>query len=478
MHSLSELTGTITAANVADIVIIACVVYFVASWLQGTGGFQILGTLAVLGMAYFGAVRLGLILTATLFQYLWAAIIFVVVIVFQPEIREMLERASPMHYLSGKKSPQVRPELIDEIVRAVADLAVTSTGALIVFQRNKRLDRVLTRGRYLDCAISAEALTMIFQKNSPLHDGAVLIAQNRIVAASCILPVSKTESIDLHYGTRHRAALGLTETSDAVCIVVSEERGEVSLVEGNQITGYKRKVDFREALGRVLARFQPNETDKLKVSKLLLSNWRLKVSSCAASVILWFLVVGPRGSELGVTVPLQYTNLPPDLEITGQWMDKIDVRLRGSEQALLNLKPGAVRAVVDISGVVPGVNFFRITSKNLQVPPGTAISEIRPTDLTLAIEEASTKKLSVVPTLVGTLPENVRVMVTPAEVQVKATQQELRKITSITTDRVDIADLKTKGKITVPVAIKPEGLVIDSIDPLYVTVSLEEPEKG
>lgn len=477
MQLLMEHIGTVTAANVVDVAIMTCLVYFVASWLRGTRAFQILGTLAVLGIFYFTAVRLGLILTSILFQYLWAAIILVVVIVFQPEIREMLDRASPIRYLSGRRASQVRPEIIDEVVRAVADLATASTGALVVFQRTERLDRILTRGLDLDCAISAEALAMIFQKNSPLHDGAVLIAGDRIVAASCILPVSKTESIELHYGTRHRAALGLTERTDALCVVVSEERGEVSLVEGKQITSYKRKADFREALARGLALGKTDDVVVKSVFGLFFSNWKLKVLSVLTAMVLWFVVVGPRGSELGMTVPIQYTNLPPDMEIIGQWMDKVDVRLKGSEQALVNLKPGSVRAVLDLTGVVTGINYFRITSKNLQVPPGTAISEIRPTDLTLNIEEASTKKLSVVPTLVGALPENVRVNVTPAEVQVKAVQGDLKKITSVTTERVNISDLKTKGKVLVPVVVKPEGLSIDSIEPLYVTVSLEEPEK-
>ena len=252
MQALKELIYSISAANILDITIIGCLIYFVLAWLQGTRAFQILTTLLGIGLFYLAASATGLILTSILFQYLWAAIIVVLVIVFQPEIREMLDRASPIRYLSGRQPEDVKPDIIDEIVRAVADLARVKIGGLIVFQRLDRLDNLMLKGKLLDSLVSAEALVMIFQKTSPLHDGAILISRDRIKAASCVLPLSQNEDLGPHYGMRHRAALGLTEKSDAVCVVVSEERGEVSLVEGKEITSYKKKGEFRQALERWL----------------------------------------------------------------------------------------------------------------------------------------------------------------------------------------------------------------------------------
>lgn len=474
MQALKELIYSISAANILDITIIGCLIYFVLAWLHGTRAFQILATLLGIGLFYLAASASGLILTSVLFQYLWAAIIVVLVIVFQPEIREMLDRASPIRYLSGRQPEDVKPDMIDEIVRAVAELARLKIGGLIVFQRLDRLDNLMLKGKLLDSLVSSEALVMIFQKTSPLHDGAVLISRDRIKAASCVLPLSQNEDLGSHYGMRHRAALGLTEKSDAVCVVVSEERGEVSLVEGKELTNYKKKGEFRQALEHSLVPGRiPQAGATIDPMSLVTSNWGLKILSLATAVFLWFVVVGPQRTEVGMSVPIQYTNLPPTMELTGKWMDRIDVMIKGSGGGLANLTPGSVRAVVDLSTVLPGLNYYRITNKNLLVPPGIAISQIRPSDLHLNIEAASMKDIGVVPTLAGALPENSKVIVTPAEVRIRAAQGDLKKVTSVTTEPVNVAELTSKGKITIPVLVKPDGLRIDSIEPVQVTVALE-----
>ncbi|MBI4962679.1 MAG: TIGR00159 family protein [Desulfomonile tiedjei] len=475
MQTLEELLQSISAANMVDIAIMACLIYFILSWFRGTRAFQILVTLLAIGVFYFVASALGLILTSVLFQYLWAAIIVVLVIVFQPEIREMLDRVSPVRYLSGRQSNDVGPGMLDETVRAVAELARLRIGALIVLQRMDILDILILKGKTLDTVMSAEALVMIFQKTSPLHDGAVLISKERIHAASCILPLSTDEALSSRYGTRHRAALGLTERSDALCIVVSEERGEVSLVEDKEITVYKKKGEFRQALERGLVRGVAAETGGPRPNALTLlkSNWPLKLAAAGCAMVLWFVIVGPQRSEVGMSIPIQYTNLPPSMEITGKWMDRIDVRIRGSESGLANLKPGSVRAVVDLSGVIPGLNYFRITSKNLLVPPGITTSQIRPSDLHLNIEAASVRKISVVPTIVGAIPDKTKVAVLPSEVTIRAVQGDLKKVVSVTTEPISVAELSAKRRVMTLVQVKPDGLKIDSIEPMQVAVTME-----
>ncbi len=474
MQFLKDLIDSISLANLVDIGIIACLLYFVLTWIQATRAFQILASMIAIGLFYFVASKLGLILTSLLFQYLWAAIIIVLVILFQPEIRDILDRASPIRYLSGRRPNDMNPDLIEEMVKAVSELARLRIGALIVFRRMDRLDNLILKGKLLDSLLSAETLVMIFQKHSPIHDGAVLIYNERIKAAGCILPLSRDEALSVHYGTRHRAALGLTERTDAFCVVVSEERGEVSLVEEKIIHTYKKKGDFREALEGALARGKTiREVGGPGLLTFLKSNWLLKILAMATAVLLWFVIIGPQRSEVGMSVPIQYTSLPAGMEITGTWMDRIDVRVRGSESGLASLKPGSIRAVVDLSTVVTGLNFFRITEKNLLVPPGTTISQIRPSDLHLKIEAASVKKIQVVPTIVGTIPENSKISVTPSEVRIRASQTELKKVKSVTTDPVKISDLGSRREVSVPVLVKPDGLDIDSIEPLQVSVGIE-----
>lgn len=477
MQLVRDVFYSISISNIVDMAIIACLIYFVLAWFKGRRSLQILATLVGMSLFYLAASRLGLVLTSVLFQYLWAAIIIVLVIVFQPEIREMLDRASPIRYLSGHATESIRPDVVDETVRAVAELSRLRIGALIVFQRLDRLDNLLLKGKPLDSLVSAEALLMIFQKTSPLHDGAVLISGNRIRAASCILPLSTDETISSRYGTRHRAALGIAERSDAVCAVVSEERGEVSLVHGKEIVSHRTKSEFRAALeGEMVSGIGRQERSSGRVLNLFTSNWRLKLLALALSVFLWFVVVGPQSSEIGISVPIQYTNLPSGMEIKGTWMDRVDVRVRGSEASLASLKPGSVRAVIDLAGTVPGLNFFRISRHELQLPPGVTMAQIRPSDLHLSIETATVQPMVVSPSIKGAMPEKLRLSVIPKEVKIRGFRQDLELVKSAVTDPIEISELIKKGKLNVPVSVQPEGIRIEGIDPPQVTVAIEGAE--
>lgn len=475
MQNLREIFESLTAVNFIDIGLIALLVYFFVVWFKGPRSLQIIGSIFGIGVFYFIAIKLGLILTSSLFQYLWTAIIVVMVIVFQPEIRQMLDRASPLRRLISGKGHEVNKSLLEEVVDAVVELAREKTGALIVFQRDDALDNLILKGKDLDGIVTSELIESLFQKNSPLHDGAILLHKRRIAAAGCILPLSRDEDLSRRYGTRHRAAIGITERSDAVSIVVSEERGDVSLVCAGKINTFKKRTEFISALEKLLGDGQLKEESESSSSlkELILSNWRLKLLSLITSVFLWLVIVGPQKSELGISVPIQYTKLPLAVEIIGQWMDRLDVRVRGSASSLDSLSPGSVRAVVDLGRVLPGLNFFRITSDKIQVPPGITIAQIRPSDLQLNIETALIRQLKVVPTIVGVLPEKSKLIVQPAEVKIRAGHGDLKKLTSVTTDPVGIGELLAKESVKAPVVVKPEGLRIDSIDPIQVTVKLE-----
>ncbi|MFC1836494.1 diadenylate cyclase CdaA, partial [Thermodesulfobacteriota bacterium] len=343
MQFFRDLIYSIRATSIVDILIMACIIYFVLAWLKKTRAVRILVTLLGIGLLYVAASYLGLVLTSVLFQYLWATIIIVLVIVFQPEIREMLERASPIRYLSGGLGSVVEPSTIDEVVKAVSELARNRTGALMVFRRLDRLGNLVLKGSVLDCLVTSETLITIFQKGTPLHDGAVLVSNDRVEAAACILPLSTDENLSSRYGTRHRAALGLTERCDALCVVVSEERGEVSLVQGNKISNFKKKQDFRQSLERGL--IHGSIQDKAvspRVIEMFTANWGLKILSIVTAIMIWFVFVGPQKSELGINVPIQYTGLPAGMEIKAKWMDRLDVRIRGSEPGLARVNEGSV----------------------------------------------------------------------------------------------------------------------------------------
>ncbi|MDY6821756.1 MAG: diadenylate cyclase CdaA, partial [Deferribacterota bacterium] len=173
--------------------------------------------------------------TSWLLDSFTSYLFLILIIVFQPEFRRVLAALGEPRIRGNNKSTEMASYL-DEIIKAVIVLANRQIGALIVIERNNKLDEYIQAGTKLDAVVSRDILISIFIPYSPLHDGAVIVSNNKILYAASILPLTKIENLDRRFGTRHRAAIGITEETDAVCIVVSEERGSISISRGGKIT--------------------------------------------------------------------------------------------------------------------------------------------------------------------------------------------------------------------------------------------------
>ena len=164
--------------------------------------------------------------------------VFAVVVIFQPELRRLLEQLGKGN-LSRMLIPDTDPDVVESMivatVSACADMSRTKTGALIVFERKERLGEIIATGTRVDAAPSAELIKNIFFKNSPLHDGAMIVRAGRVCAAGCVLPLSGNQGLSRDLGTRHRAAVGMSETADSVLVVVSEETGAISVAIGGML---------------------------------------------------------------------------------------------------------------------------------------------------------------------------------------------------------------------------------------------------
>jgi diadenylate cyclase len=228
--------------SLADIVLVFLVVYGVLKLLRGTRAAPMAAGLGVFGFLYWLAVNQKL---ATLEFVLRGALLYVgfaIIVLFQTEIRQALISFGNQFRMpfSRRQRGQFGESIYDEIVLAATTLASTKTGALVVIERNVGLKGIVDAGVGLDAELSYDLIVSIFNPASPLHDGAIIVRGNRIAAASCFLPLSLNPLLSKNLGTRHRAALGITEDSDAVAIVVSEETGLVSFVRGGRI---KRALD-------------------------------------------------------------------------------------------------------------------------------------------------------------------------------------------------------------------------------------------
>ena len=237
MSWLDYITSMSTLRNLLDIALVFIIVYVVLKLLRGTRAVPTMVGIVLIALLYWLAVAQGL---ATLEFVLRSAVFYVgfaIIVLFQSEIRQaLIYFANRLRFpILRKQRSQFGGSIFDEIVLAVTTLSTEKTGALIVIERNVGLRNFVDAGVQLDAAISYDLLVTIFNPSTPLHDGAVVIQNERLAAASVFLPLTKNPEVSRDLGTRHRAAIGITEGTDAIAIVVSEETGLITYVEGGNV---------------------------------------------------------------------------------------------------------------------------------------------------------------------------------------------------------------------------------------------------
>lgn len=245
----------IRITDIVEIIVISFIVYQILAWVSQTRAWSLLKGLIVI---------LGFVLLAAIFHMntiLWivekclSIVVIAVVVVLQPELRRALEqlgRKNIFAYLitpdAGKQSGRYSDRTIDEIVKASFAMGRVRTGALMVLERKESLAEYEKTGITVDAVVSSQLLINIFEHNTPLHDGAVIFRDNRVVSATCYLPLSDNRNLSKSLGTRHRAAVGISEATDSLTIVVSEENGKVSVAYGGELFGGLNQEGLREKL--------------------------------------------------------------------------------------------------------------------------------------------------------------------------------------------------------------------------------------
>ncbi|MEW6088814.1 MAG: diadenylate cyclase CdaA [bacterium] len=236
--------------DIVDIIIVALIFYWLFNLIKGTKAVQMSIGLAIIIIATFISQRLQLQTITWLLKNLWTIWIIIFIIVFQTELQSALARLGTGklfgYYFSDKTF------LIDEIIKSVIYLTSQKYGALIVIERDVGLKSLIETGTKINAYISSELINTIFTPNTPLHDGAIIIQHNDIASAASILPLSKDPHIPKQFGTRHRAAIGLTEETDAIVIVLSEETGNISLVKGGIISQGIDTLSLKKSLEEIL----------------------------------------------------------------------------------------------------------------------------------------------------------------------------------------------------------------------------------
>lgn len=246
-----NLQSSLRLIDLLDVGIVAFIVYRILLLIKGTRAMQMLTGLGILGIGFYVSSTFELFTTHWLLSYFFDYLILIVIVLFQDDLRRALTHVGKNPFFAGASAEEER-EMVDEIARAATRLARERTGALIVLERETGLKNFIDTGSKLDARVKSELMYSIFAPTSPIHDGAVIITGGRIAAAGCFLPLSKDPNIDKRYGTRHRAALGLTEDSDAIVVLVSEEAGEAHLVKNGKITTNLNEQELKQSLAALL----------------------------------------------------------------------------------------------------------------------------------------------------------------------------------------------------------------------------------
>lgn len=443
--------------DLVDIGLVSFILFRLYVLFRGTQAIRVIVVVGLLWVLQRFSIAAGLIVTSWAFQGIIAAAALVIIVVFRSEIRIVLQAKSLRTLLWGG-GHKALPTPVEIIADAVFEMARKKTGALLVFPGRDDLDELTQGGISLDGRLSREMLLSIFWGGNPVHDGAAVIVGDRIANVGVILPLTRREDLPSHYGTRHRAAAGLAEASDAVVVVVSEERGEVLTARGDRLA----PVGTAEALAdRLRRRASPMGGGS--------DHWmRGRIEMISAALVSILFVTGvwfsfSRGLEALATldVSVEYMNRDPAMELVETSTNTVSLDLSGSGPLIKSLQPDQVKVRLDLADAVAGRNTFSVTADNILLPPGVRLKKVTPAEVDVTMDRPIEKTLPVQVDWVGKLDERLRlteVRVTPDKIQVVGRYGILKNKTTVYTRKVILDKIHQSSVMAVSLILEPAAL--------------------
>jgi diadenylate cyclase len=376
-------------ADLIDIALVATLVYAVLALIRRTqAAFVAIGILMV-GALYVGARALDLHLMAWILQGFFAVFLIMVVVVFQEELRQLFERIA-LWSLRRHDRGSLETGPSDALVACLSEFAERRIGALVVLPGAQPIQRHIQGGIELGGKLSIPLLRSIFDPHSPGHDGAVIIEDDRVARFAAHLPLSKDFTQLANVGTRHSAALGLAERTDALCLVVSEERGQMSVAQRGRL----QTLASPQAVGASIQQFLADRTPAragYPVWRQLLRGQRAEKAIVLALVVaLWYLFVpGSRLVELSFDVPVVVHNLPPDFEVESIDPPSVLVQFSGVRRSFYLFRPDKLEIVIDGSLAELGRRTFKVSAANLTFPKDLTLQGIEPESVKLSLRKIS-----------------------------------------------------------------------------------------
>ena len=362
--------------SVVDFVVLTAALYILLRWAQQARALRV--ALVVLGL-HAGALvsrHLDMVLTSWVLDGAAILAIVVLLLVFQAELRRFFMRLDSLLNWRSEAASRLS-ETYQAIGRAAFHMAVASVGALIVVVRRNAVTELVSGGITLEAAVSSEILEAIFQKTSPIHDGAVILRGDRIVRAAAVLPLTERERVPSYYGTRHRAAMGLSERCDALVVVVSEERAEVTLMEARRMVRFDDEQKLAQTLEKLCA--QPAEGLRNRLRQWFISNARVKFAALGLAAAIWSTSFLSTGTTVRtVSVPVQFVSVPAGMDIATPSTDRLDVQVRGSAWLMDSVGLTRLVASFNLRGAHAGTLNLPVAPGNFNLPPGIVMERVSP----------------------------------------------------------------------------------------------------
>ena len=477
MTRFLKFLSTIRWQDLVDIIINSYILFRVYVLFHGTNAFRVLVGIASLWILQEVAASMGLILTSWAVRGITTAAAIIIIVVFRNEIRSALQVRNLRAFIWGSPiREQATP--VDIVVQTVFQMGKKRIGALLVFPGKEELGEFVHGGILWHGKVSPEMLLSIFWPNNPVHDGAIIIRGDQIVEVGVLLPLSQRQDLPSYYGTRHRAALGLAERSDALVVVVSEERGRVTVGKDNALIPFSEPGELSQILSRHL-----NLSDGIPRNVQKRERLRLSLAAVFSLLVMtgiWFGFTRSQDTIIALNVPIEYVNRPLSYEILDTSTDEARLQLYGSSALIKSLQPGQVLVRVDLSKAVEGRNVFPITQDNIVLPPGVFLNKVQPSNIDVNLDAPVTKELPVQVDWAGKLPDNlnlVKVSVTPETVKVIGGSQVLDHAGTIYTAPVRLDSLAKSGSVTTTLVLTPPSLKLISNSNEKVTVNYVVEEK-
>jgi uncharacterized protein (TIGR00159 family) len=471
---LLHLFNTIRVSDILDIGVIAVLTYGILIWLKKTASRFVFFGIIILSVVYMVSRFFHMYLTEYVLRGFFAVFLIIMIIIFQEDLRRFFERLAIWRPRTAG-SPMLNAP-VEHLVTAIMRLARQRRGALIIIKGRDHLDRHIEGGIPLGGMISTALLESIFDTNSPGHDGAVIIDKDHVELFGCHLPLSKNSKKIGGMGLRHTAALGLSELTDALCIVVSEERGTISIAQAGSI----HPLWNHELIKHEIETFYGSQSLRLPEKsrwRWLSSNTWEKGIALGLAAILW-LAFGFQTEIIrrDFVIPVSYRNLPADWTIESQEPRETAVSFTGSKQAFDLLDTASLGMLVDMSAVVEGQQVIPLNNRSIVHPSNLSVADIQPQSLVLTAYKLVPRDVPIhVPTS-GALDENLvlkGIDVSPETVKVLATRHSPSDL-QVSTEAIQLDPIKTTTRLS-PKIIQQGNLSFPDrrIPSVTVTVRVE-----